>query len=73
VASKGKNEALPFSTPSMQCCTCSYSEPIKNNNHLYFDWMGGGGVWIALFSNVFPNEDSVSTILLLVVAITNTF
>ena len=49
-------------------CRCS-SLPIENNKHPNFEWMAGGGerMWIILFSEVTPMEDSVSKILSLIV------
>ena len=43
---KRKKWSFPFPAPFIQCCRCSYSVPIRNNKHLCFEWMEGGGVWL---------------------------
>ena len=51
---------LPHPFHAMLCCCLL---PVGNNQRSVLKWMGGGGVWIVLFSEVTQFEDSVSMIL----------
>ena len=31
-----------------------FEKPVENNKYPNFEWTGGGGVWIVLFSEVIP-------------------
>ena len=60
--SKGENKA--FSPPSPPCnVVLLFKLPIENHKHPNFEWRGGGGVWILLFSEVTLFECNVSTTL----------
>ena len=65
-----KRGKLIFSSPSPPCNVVPLFElPIENNKHPNFEWRGGGGVWILLFSEVTLFEHNVSTILSPVVGV----
>ena len=47
---KGK---IKLSLPHPPCNVVLLFElPVENNKHPNFEWKGGGGVWIVLFSEV---------------------
>ena len=62
MTSKGENKAFP--PPSPPCNVVPlFKLPIENHKHPNFEWRGGGGVWILLFSEVTLFECNVSTTL----------
>ena len=66
---KGNKKTFPHPTPPCNVVRL-FELPVENNKHHNFEWRGGGGVWIVLFSEVALFEYNASTILLPIVYIT---
>ena len=57
-----KENAFPSPPPSSNVVLL-FELPAQNNKHPNFEWKGGEGLWIVLFSEVTLFEDNVSTTL----------